>query len=93
MRRVLLTAAMVAATVACSPAAVVDRGPADRQEVTLTFDVAYESGYTAAFLDVLQRYDIRATMFVTGEWAERNPALAARTGFRRSAEIRGTFLS
>jgi peptidoglycan/xylan/chitin deacetylase (PgdA/CDA1 family) len=62
----------------CTSAAVVDRGPTDRREAALTFDVAYDARYTGAFLDVLKRYQVRATMFVTGEWADANPALVRR---------------
>jgi peptidoglycan/xylan/chitin deacetylase (PgdA/CDA1 family) len=80
MRRTFALLALVGALVmaACAPAAVVGRGPTGRRDVTLTFDVAYDARYTASFLDVLRRYGVKATMFVTGEWADANPALVRR---------------
>ena len=76
--RALLMLAGLAVMTACGPAVVVSRGPTDRREVTLTFDVAYDARYTAAFLDVLEQFDVPATMFVTGQWADTNPTLVSR---------------
>ncbi len=70
--------AAVLALAACAPAAVVSRGPGDRPEVAMTFDVAYDTRYTAAFLDVLASYQVPATIFMTGEWADANPDLVSR---------------
>ena len=80
MRRagVVLALAGVLGMTACAPAVVVSGGPTDRGEVALTFDVAYDVSYTAAFLDVLQQYQAEATIFVTGEWADANPELVSR---------------
>jgi peptidoglycan/xylan/chitin deacetylase (PgdA/CDA1 family) len=80
MRRkgVLLGLAGLVVMTACAPAVVVSRGPTDRPEVALTFDVAYDTAYTSAFLDVLKQYQVAATIFVTGEWADANPALLIR---------------
>jgi peptidoglycan-N-acetylglucosamine deacetylase len=77
VRRSLVIVALALLT-ACAPAQVIDRGPADAREVTLTFDTAYDTQYTAAVLDVLDDFDVDATMFVTGEWAEANPDLLRR---------------
>ena len=77
-RGVVLALAGVVVMTACAPAVVVSRGPTDRGEVALTFDVAYDVSNTAAFLDVLQRYQVEATIFSTGEWADANPELVSR---------------
>jgi peptidoglycan/xylan/chitin deacetylase (PgdA/CDA1 family) len=80
MRRwgVVLALAGVVVMTACAPAVVVSRGPTDRGEVALTFDVAYDVSNTEAFLDVLQQYQVEATIFSTGEWADANPELVSR---------------
>ncbi|MFH1484475.1 MAG: polysaccharide deacetylase family protein [Chloroflexota bacterium] len=51
------------------------RGTADRPQVALTFDAGASSKPTLPILSTLRAYGIRCTMFVTGEWAERNPDL------------------
>ena len=79
MRRAgVLLGLVVATTTSCAPAIVVSRAPTERREVTLTFDTAYDTRYTAPILDWLQRLDVDATMFVTGEWADANPTLVTR---------------
>jgi len=45
---------------------LVERGRADGRRVALTFDDGPEE-MTGAYLDVLDRYDVRATFFVVGE--------------------------
>ena len=77
-RLMIVGAAALAVVTACAPAQVVDRAPTAAREVTLTFDTAYDTRYTSAVLDVLDRYNVDATMFVTGEWAEANPGLIRR---------------
>lgn len=76
--RAIVGALALAVVTACAPAQVVDRGPRNVREVTLTFDTAYDTRYTGAILDVLKQFDVDATMFVTGEWAQANPALMRR---------------
>ena len=44
--------------------------------VTLTFDVVWEPGETARILDILDRYHVQATFFLTGTWLRYNPDLA-----------------
>lgn len=77
LRLPAVAAAMVIAVAGCAPARVVDRGPVAGNEVTLTFDV-HDGLYTGAVLDILDRYDVDATMFVTGQWADANPGLVER---------------
>jgi peptidoglycan/xylan/chitin deacetylase (PgdA/CDA1 family) len=64
MGRPLVTvgAAALAVTAACAPAQVIDRGPTTAPEVTLTFDTAYVTRYTAAVLEVLDDFNVDATM-------------------------------
>jgi peptidoglycan/xylan/chitin deacetylase (PgdA/CDA1 family) len=51
-------------------------GDGDRTHVALTFDDGPDPESTPAFLDCLERLDVRATFFVLGEMVERSPALA-----------------
>lgn len=46
--------------------------------VYLTFDEGYEAGYTAQILDILEKYNIPATFFVTGEYLDSSPDLVKR---------------
>ncbi len=89
-----LTATPTEAPAPAYPAGVISRGPADRRAVALTFDAdmtPYMSSLAAQgrlpaadgapVLDVLGRFDVRATLFLTGLWADLYPervrALAA----------------
>ncbi len=54
---------------------VVSRGRRENNEVALTIDDGPDPGFTPHLLELLQRYKIEATFFVTGENAEKNPAL------------------
>lgn len=57
---------------------VVERGPADRRAVALTFDAGEGRGYTEEILDLLQQEGIRASFGTTGAWARENPDLILR---------------
>ena len=46
--------------------------------VALTFDDGPHKKYTAEILDVLQKYNAKATFFIVGENAEKNPELILR---------------
>lgn len=59
-------------------ARVIDRGPATRRFVALTFDAGADAGYTSQILDVLQAQGITASFGITGKWAEQNPELVRR---------------
>lgn len=48
----------------------------DEQAVAFTFDVVWEPGFVAEILDVLDRYNTRATFFLTGTWMRKNSTLA-----------------
>jgi peptidoglycan/xylan/chitin deacetylase (PgdA/CDA1 family) len=55
----------------------VQRGPADRREVVLTFDAGADAGFTRQILDVLATQGITASFGLTGRWAEQNPGLVS----------------
>jgi len=59
-------------------ARVVDRGPATRRFVALTFDAGADAGYTSQILDVLRAQGVTASFGITGAWADRNPELVRR---------------
>lgn len=59
-------------------ARVIDRGPATRRSVALTFDAGADAGYTSQILDVLKAQGITASFGITGKWAEQNPELVRR---------------
>ena len=54
--------------------------------VALTFEVVWEPAFTAEVLDILDRYKIRSTFFLTGSWLRQNPDLA-REIIERGHEI------
>ncbi len=54
------------------------RGPTSRRQVFLTFDGGSNANATEAILDALKREEIRATLFLTGEYMRRYPDLVLR---------------
>lgn len=48
------------------------------QSIALTFDDGPDPTYTPQLLDLLKRYEIKATFFVVGIYAERHPELIKR---------------
>lgn len=56
---------------------VFKRGRAER-EIALTFDDGPDPVYTPLLLDLLKRYDAKATFFVVGIHAEKHPELLKR---------------
>jgi peptidoglycan/xylan/chitin deacetylase (PgdA/CDA1 family) len=51
------------------------RGDPTKKQVAVTFDDGPHPAYTPKLLDVLKRYNARATFFVVGEMAEKYPEL------------------
>ncbi len=45
------------------------------KKVALTFDAAWGSDKTQGILEILERYQVRATFFLVGFWVEENPEL------------------
>jgi delta-lactam-biosynthetic de-N-acetylase len=60
-----------------SPAEI-DIGNTGRARIALTFDAGGPSEPTARILDILARHHVRATFFITGDWANLNPDLVRR---------------
>lgn len=56
---------------------VFKRGRA-KNEIALTFDDGPDPKYTSMLLDLLKRYDAKATFFVVGTHAEKHPELLQR---------------
>ena len=54
------------------------RGPADRREVLVSFDGGSSDRGAAEILDALSRRGIRTTVFVTGDFIRRYPAIVRR---------------
>ena len=79
-----LSAAYAAACVPASAVqpvspAIIYHGTSGAREVSLTFDSnGGDPGNAAAYLDILRNHQIHATFFVTGEFAQANPALVQR---------------
>jgi len=55
-----------------------DRGPATRPVVALTFDAGSSSAPAPGILRALEAADLRCTFFLTGEWTAHNPELVRR---------------
>ncbi|MBA4495762.1 polysaccharide deacetylase family protein [Paenactinomyces guangxiensis] len=54
------------------------KGPTTRKRVALTFDDGPDKYYTPQILDILKRERIRATFFVVGNLAQKNPDVLRR---------------
>lgn len=50
----------------------------EEKVISLTFDQGYENGYTSMILDTLKEKGVKATFFVVGDYAERQPELVKR---------------
>ncbi len=59
-------------------APLIVRGDTRKPWVSLTFDSGSDAGSTAEVLNILRENGIHTTFFVTGKWAEANPALVKR---------------
>ena len=53
-------------------------GNTSNKEVYLTFDVGYDNGNLGTILSILDRYQVRATFFITGDFVKRFPELATQ---------------
>lgn len=51
------------------------QGSTNQKMVSLTFNVDWGEEYLPGLLEILNNEDIKATFFVTGKWAERQPEL------------------
>ena len=50
----------------------------DEKKICLTFDEGYENGYTPQILDTLKEKGVKASFFVTYDFASQNPDLVKR---------------
>ena len=50
----------------------------EEKVINLTFDQGYENGFTPMILDTLKEKGVKATFFVVGDYAERQPELVRR---------------
>lgn len=57
---------------------IIKRGNEDQKVVALTFDDGPDEVYTPQVLDILKKYDVKATFFLVGENIERNADIVAR---------------
>ena len=57
---------------------IIRHGNRKSWSVALTFDDGPQDPYTDQILDILARYSIKATFFLTGEKAEQNPDIVRR---------------
>ena len=48
------------------------------KRIELTFDQGYENGYTEKILDTLKEKNVKATFFLVGDYAQKNPELVKR---------------
>ncbi len=53
------------------PIYCVDRG--EEKVCSLTFDAAWDDGDTDQLIEILDRYDVKATFFMVGSWVEKYP--------------------
>lgn len=56
-------------------------GDITKNEVYLTFDVGYDNGNLSPILETLEKKNVRATFFVTGDFVKRYPELITRLSF------------
>ena len=45
----------------------------DNKAVSLTFDAAWGNEDTQTLIDILNRYDVKATFFLVGQWVDKYP--------------------
>ena len=57
---------------------VINHGPKEEKVIALTFDDGPHPTYTNQILDILKEYDIKATFFVLGKFAEAYPDIIIR---------------
>lgn len=53
-------------------------GNKEEKSIYLTFDEGYENGYTQKILDVLNKMNVPAAFFITGDYIKRNEDLVKR---------------
>ena len=51
------------------------KGSSDEKHISFTFNISWGEEKVYEILDVLKKHEVRATFFVSGEWAERHPQI------------------
>jgi len=54
------------------------KGTANAKKIALTFDDAPDTVYTPQVLDILKKYNVKATFFIVGRLAETHPEIVKR---------------
>lgn len=57
---------------------IIGRVTTNKKEIALSFDAGADRGHAAQILDTLDRYGVKGSFGVTGEWAKQNPDLVKR---------------
>jgi peptidoglycan-N-acetylglucosamine deacetylase len=60
------------------PRALSESGNEDLKQVALTFNISWGQEKVHDILSVLDKEDVKATFFVSGEWAERHPEIVKK---------------
>lgn len=55
--------------------AALTKGDVNKNQLSLTFNISWGEEKVFDILDVLKEQEIRATFFISGEWAERHPQI------------------
>lgn len=58
--------------------AAVTKGNTNEKQIALTFNISWGEEKVHDILAVLQEEDVRATFFLSGEWAERHPQIVEK---------------
>ncbi len=69
---------VVSSTLTPTPTSELERGDPSQPRIALTFDAGASGQPAAAILDALKAANVRATIFLTGDWIKANPALVRR---------------
>ncbi|KFM99419.1 LysM peptidoglycan-binding domain-containing protein [Bacillus clarus] len=60
------------------PSVLISKGFEGKKVIALTYDAGDGADKTEEILNVLKKYDIQTTMFLTGAWVDKYPELAKR---------------
>lgn len=61
-----------------TPSKLIVHGNTSKKHIAFTYDTGFEDTETSVILDILKKFNIKCTFFVTGYWVERFPELANR---------------
>ena len=52
----------------------------DEQKLAISFDAAWGSDKTEKIIEICEQFNVKATFFLVGFWAEENPELVKKMG-------------